>query len=68
VEFNNFGTTQENVLIHQSANLDDYDQQTGRLRFDRNVIYRANRFSTEEQNQVNQALNISQQQTQQPYK
>jgi hypothetical protein len=68
VEFNNFGTTQEKVLIRQSANLDDYDQQTGRLRFDRNAIYRSNRFNPQEQNQINQALNISQQQTQQPYK
>jgi hypothetical protein len=47
------------VLIHQSANLDDYDQQTGKLKFDENAIYRANRFSAEEQNQINQALNIS---------
>jgi hypothetical protein len=56
---------QENVLIHQSAQLDDYNQQTGKLNFEGNAIYQANRFSTEEQDQINQALNISQQQTQQ---
>jgi len=53
------------VLIHRSARLDDYDQRTGKLNFDGNSIYRANRFSTEEQTEINQALNISQQQTQQ---
>jgi hypothetical protein len=60
------------VLIHQSARLDDYNQQTGRLNFDGNTIYRANRFSAEEQAQINQSLNISQQQSvqvqQPPYK
>jgi hypothetical protein len=62
---------QENVLIHQSARLDDYNQQTGRLNFDGNAIYQASRFSAEEQTQINQALNISQQPAQQqqtPYK
>lgn len=71
-EFSNFGgTRQENVLIHQSARLDDYDQQTGRLNLEGNAIYRANRFSAEEQAQINQTLNISQQSTQAqqpPYK
>jgi len=57
---------QENVLIHQSTNLDDYDQQTGKLNFDGNAIYRANRFSAEEQVQINQALNISVQVEQAP--
>jgi hypothetical protein len=58
------------VLIHQSARLDDYNQQTGRLNFEGNAIYQANRFNAEEQAQINQALNISQQQVQQqiPYK
>lgn len=65
-EFSNFGENrQENVLIHHSARLDDYNQQTGKLNFEGNAIYRANRFSAEEQAQINQALNISQQQAQQ---
>jgi len=53
------------VLIHQSARLNDYDQQTGRLNLEGNAIYRANRFSAEEQAQINQALNIQQEQVQQ---
>jgi len=72
-EFNNFGrTNQETVLIHQSARLDDYDQRTGRLNFDGNPIFRASRFSAEEIAEINQALNISQQESAQvqqpPYK
>jgi len=55
---------QEIVLIHQSARLDDYNQQTGKLNFEGNAIYQANRFSSEEQAQINQVLNISQQSTQ----
>ena len=55
------------MLIHRSARLDDYDQRTGKLNFERNTIYRANRFSAGEQAEINQALNISQQQ-QPPYK
>lgn len=55
---------QENVLIHRSARLDDYNQRTGKLNFEGNSIYRANRFVSEEQTQINQALNISQQSTQ----
>jgi len=59
------------VLIHQSAQLNDYDQRTGRLNLEGNAIYRADKFSAEEQAQINQALNISQQSTQAqqpPYK
>lgn len=71
VEYDNFGRTrQENVLIHQSANLNDYDQ-TGKLNLAGNPIYQASRFSAEEQAQINQALNINQQQAQieqPPYK
>lgn len=63
---------QETVLIHQSACLDDYDQQTGRLNLVNNPVYQASRFSAEEIAQINQALNISQQQSAQvqqpPYK
>jgi hypothetical protein len=65
-EFDNSGRTrQETVLIHQSARLDDYNQQTGKLNFDGNTIYRADRFSAEEIAQIQQALNIQQEQVQQ---
>jgi len=59
------------VLIHQSANLNDYDQRTGKLNLAGNPVYQASRFNAEEVAQINQALNITQQQAQvkqEPYK
>lgn len=53
------GTKQEIVLIHKSAQLDDYDQQ-GKLNFNGNPIYRADRFNQAELAEVNQVLGISQ--------
>jgi hypothetical protein len=54
------------VLIHQSARLDDYDQQ-GKLNFNGNPIYRADKFNSQEITGINQALNISQTSTFQHY-
>jgi len=60
------------VLIHQSARLDDYDQRTGKLNLANNPIYQASRFNAQEIAEIQQALNISQQQSAQvqqpPYK
>jgi len=54
------------VLIHRSARLDDYDQQ-GKLNFNENPIYRADKFSSQEIAEINQALNISQTSTSTQY-
>lgn len=66
-EFGNFGREkQESVLIHQNARLDDYNQRTGKLNFEGNPIYRAERFSSEEIKEIKRAKNISQTPTNQP--
>lgn len=65
--YSNFGKNkEETVLIHRNARLEDYNQQTGELNFNSNPVYKKEKFSNEEWNQIESAvLGVSQTSTNQ---